>query len=254
MSDPQCELDLSTPGPPQPPEPARHDPITESDALIRRLRDRGLPPHLPVRTHANRQVLLRFHPARGLRLHRGFAYAPDDVLHAIITWIAPGPRPRGARARARRLFAGFPVHLHVPPDRPRTRRAERRRAGDHLVLERLADLHRRLNAARFGGLLREVPFRLSAKMQRRLGEVRADPVGGDILEIAISRRHLARDGWAAVEHTVLHEMVHQWQVETGRPLDHGPAFRRKAREVGIAPRATAVVIPAPRPRTRGPDG
>jgi hypothetical protein len=32
-------------------------------------------------------------------------------------------------------------------------------------------------------------------------------------------------------------MVHQWQAETGAPLDHGSAFREKAREVGIRPRA-----------------
>jgi hypothetical protein len=32
-------------------------------------------------------------------------------------------------------------------------------------------------------------------------------------------------------------MVHQWQDETGHPLDHGPAFRAQARELGIVPRA-----------------
>jgi hypothetical protein len=37
--------------------------------------------------------------------------------------------------------------------------------------------------------------------------------------------------------TLLHEMVHQWQDETGRPVDHGREFRRKAREVGIEPTA-----------------
>jgi hypothetical protein len=42
-----------------------------------------------------------------------------------------------------------------------------------------------------------------------------------------------------VEETLLHEMVHQWQAETGQPVDHGRAFRRKAREVGITPRAVA---------------
>jgi hypothetical protein len=41
-----------------------------------------------------------------------------------------------------------------------------------------------------------------------------------------------------VAHTVLHEMVHQWQAETGQEADHGPGFRRKAREVGIAPVAS----------------
>jgi hypothetical protein len=40
-----------------------------------------------------------------------------------------------------------------------------------------------------------------------------------------------------VEHTLLHEMVHQWQAETGVPVDHGPTFRRKARQVGVLPGA-----------------
>jgi hypothetical protein len=30
-------------------------------------------------------------------------------------------------------------------------------------------------------------------------------------------------------------MVHQWQDETGQTIDHGPKFRAKAREVGVAP-------------------
>jgi hypothetical protein len=56
-------------------------------------------------------------------------------------------------------------------------------------------------------------------------------------EIAISYRHLRRHGWTEALHTLLHEMVHQWQDETGHPLDHGRDFRRKAREVGIVPAA-----------------
>jgi hypothetical protein len=32
-------------------------------------------------------------------------------------------------------------------------------------------------------------------------------------------------------------MVHQWQAETGRSVDHGPCFRAKAREVGVLPAA-----------------
>ena len=52
----------------------------------------------------------------------------------------------------------------------------------------------------------------------------------------MSRAHL-RHGWVEVERTVLHEMVHQWQAESGLPVDHGTQFRRKAREVGIEPTA-----------------
>ncbi len=40
-----------------------------------------------------------------------------------------------------------------------------------------------------------------------------------------------------VIHTLLHEMVHQWQQESGLPVAHDRAFRAKAREVGIDPRA-----------------
>jgi hypothetical protein len=32
-------------------------------------------------------------------------------------------------------------------------------------------------------------------------------------------------------------MVHQWQDENGKEIDHGRAFRAKAREVGIEPAA-----------------
>jgi hypothetical protein len=46
-----------------------------------------------------------------------------------------------------------------------------------------------------------------------------------------------------VEHTLLHEMVHQWQAENGLPVDHRGGFRRKAREVGILPAARRPVRP-----------
>jgi hypothetical protein len=74
-------------------------------------------------------------------------------------------------------------------------------------------------------------------MRTRLGELAVDLRTGRPLEIALSRRHLARHDWAEVEHTMLHEMVHQWQAETGLPVDHGPSFRRKAAELGIERRA-----------------
>jgi len=56
-------------------------------------------------------------------------------------------------------------------------------------------------------------------------------------EIAISWRHLRRHGWTEALHTLLHEMVHQWQDEQGFAIDHGSSFRAKAREVGITPSA-----------------
>jgi hypothetical protein len=71
---------------------------------------------------------------------------------------------------------------------------------------------------------------------------------GRPLEITISRRHLARHDWSEVEHTLLHEMVHQWQAESGLRVDHGPTFRRKAREVGVLAAARREVQPVFRHR------
>jgi FixJ family two-component response regulator len=72
---------------------------------------------------------------------------------------------------------------------------------------------------------------------RELDVLRLIVSGNSNKEIGISRRHLARHSWSEVEHTMLHEMVHQWQAENGYPVDHGPVFRAKAREVGVLPAA-----------------
>jgi len=104
-------------------------------------------------------------------------------------------------------------------------------ANDRATLAALSRLHAALNREHFGGVLCRPMFRLSDRMRTRLAEVLAEDAGP--IEIGISRRHLEHDGWAEVRRTLLHEMVHQWQVESGLPLDHGPAFRRKAREVGV---------------------
>ena len=74
-------------------------------------------------------------------------------------------------------------------------------------------------------------------MRSRLGELALDARDGQPKEIAISRRHVRTHGWDEVGHTMLHEMIHQWQAETGRAVDHGREFRRKARQVGVEPRA-----------------
>ncbi len=94
-----------------------------------------------------------------------------------------------------------------------------------------------LNDRFFDGALRRISFRISWRMQRKLGELALDLKTDRPLEIAVSGSHIKRDGWREVEHTLLHEMIHQWQAENDLPVDHGAIFRGKAREVGIAPRA-----------------
>ena len=101
---------------------------------------------------------------------------------------------------------------------------------------------REFNARHFGGTLAAIPIALSSRMRRRLGELVYDRTTSKPVRIVISRRLLKRHPWREVEETLLHEMVHQWQAETGARVDHGAGFRQKAREVGIVPRA---VVPAP---------
>jgi hypothetical protein len=214
-----------------------------SDLLLARLGLLGLRGVVRLVTHTNRIVMVSLGARGVLRLHRGYAHAPDRVLRAIVRFLDPR-LPRAMRRMAEREFLDFPVELHSPTP-PAPPRRERPRPGDLLLLHRLSQAHEWLNAEHFGGALGSLPIRLSSRMRTRLGELSVDVRTGSPMEIAVSRRHIARHPWAEVEHTLLHEMVHQWQAETGLPVDHGPAFRRKAREVGVLPGAKRSLRAAP---------
>jgi hypothetical protein len=206
--------------------------------LVTRLRDFGLPRDLSIELHENRRVMISFDRLGTLRIHRGYAFAPDRIIAALALWASPRPRlTRRDRRALARVFLEFPVHAHVPPARPRRRRAEPAEPGDSERLARLEELHLTLNTRWFAAALGPIEIGLSGRMRRKLGHY--EPRAEGTPRIVISRRHLRRDGWPAVAETLLHEMVHQWQDETGLPVDHGSHFRRKAREVGIAPRAVA---------------
>ena len=207
-----------------------------TDRLVDRLRCLGLPTTIPIETHANRRVLVSFTARGALRVHRGYAMAPDDVLVAIACWARPRTRLVERRA-AQRVLTAFPVHEHVPPDRG-PRRAVAAPPEDGPLLERLRALHLLLNRRHFSGALGEVRLALSSRMRRRLGEFRPGETPGEQACISIARRHLKRDGWAGVRDTMAHELVHQWQAETGRRLGHGPDFRERCRAIGIDSRAT----------------
>ncbi|HWZ57622.1 MAG TPA: SprT-like domain-containing protein, partial [Gemmatimonadaceae bacterium] len=142
------------------------------------------------------------------------------------------------RAAARQVLLGYAV--------PRAERGLARRRREVLVPDdgpieaRLTQHHAALNAERFGNTLGVVPVRVSRRLRSRLGYYRLAAAGTDP-EIVISRRHLRRHGWDEAVATLLHEMVHQWQDESGLPVDHGPGFRAKARAVGVTPAARRVV-------------
>ena len=205
--------------------------------LPERLYRLGLDAGTPIAVTRNRTIVMSWRPRTGLRLHAGYAAAPDDVLRAIVRFLARRV-PRAERLAARRVFMAFPVDRHVPSRPERARRARPIAAEDQPLVDRLMHLHEELNAKHFAGSLATIPICVSDRMRSRLGELRAAR-GSTPPEIIISRRHIRRHGWEAARDTLLHEMVHQWQAEQGHPLDHGREFRRKAREVGIVPRAVA---------------
>lgn len=232
-----------------PEEATRIMPQSEAQAadralLTRRLYEIGLPRSLDVVTHENNSVMVSVSKGR-IRIHRGYAYASDRVLSAVISFIGPNER-RDRRPKAQRILLDFPVHRFVPPRRVRRRR--RGRPGDRALVRRLSRMHRELNRSYFEGCLGKVGFRVSPRMRTRLGDLTLDQNDRPI-EITLSLEHVERDGWSEVEHTLLHEMVHQWQAENGMSVDHGPVFRRKARELGIEPSASRTMNGKPKQQT-----
>jgi hypothetical protein len=169
-----------------------------------------------------------------LRVHEGFVSAPAHVHAAIATFATS--RNRAKRTAARAVIVEFPV-----PIRPATRRPAAQHPDDAPMAARLTTLHAQLNLEHFGGALDHLEIQVSRRLARRLGHYTPRTHNGGRGEIVISHRHVRRDGWPEAIHTLLHEMVHQWQDETGRPVDHGPQFRAKCRAVGIQPAATRYI-------------
>jgi len=208
-------------------------PQNEAELLVR-LRELGLPSRFErVRLTRNRTVMVSF-SGRDLRVHEGYLSAPRHVHAAMVTFVSG--RTRAERRAAREAILAEPVERTGP-----TRRAPRTRPEDAWLVEELQQWHRRYNARHFEGLLRPVTIRVSRRMQSRLGHYTAALPRGQRAEIAISHAHIERHGWDEALHTLLHEMVHQWQDEHGHAIDHGGTFRQKARDVGITASARRTV-------------
>ncbi len=201
------------------------------EQLFGRLRAMGLQHIRTIRLTRNRAVLVSVKGFE-LRVHAAFAEAPE-MHEQIVRFVMA--RRKWERQAARAAIVAFQL-----PPAERLRAPERTHPDDEPLAERLAEWHTRFNGDRFGAALATIPIRISRRMKRRLGHY-APGEAGEGPEIAISARHVRRDGIAAAVETLLHEMVHQWQHESGLPLDHGPAFRRKCREVGAVPRARRAV-------------
>jgi hypothetical protein len=197
--------------------------------FLEELRRLGLSGIERCRLTSNRTVMVSFR-GRDLRVHRAFLEAPEPVLVAIVTFVH---RRGAARRQARQIIVSHPVDRSGTPIR-----RERTHPADAGLVEELRHCHERFNGEHFGRALSAVPLRISRRMSSRLGQYRIPAIASEPAEIVISRRHIQKHGWHEALDTLLHEMVHQWQHETGLPVDHGPAFRQKALDIGIAPSAT----------------
>ena len=203
------------------------EPPRNADELRARLQRLGLGSQYRVRLTSNRTVVVSYSGGE-LRIHNSFLTANEEVWKAIITFVHG--RTRVVRQEARRTILEFPVARPADAQR-RRRRPERVNPADAPLIRELTRWHAQYNQERFGG---------SRRMKSRLGHY--SPAGeGCEPEIVLSRRHIRRDGWEEALHTLLHEMVHQWQDEQGLVVDHGSSFRAKARDVGITPLACRAV-------------
>ena len=220
-----AQLSLALDGPPR-----------TADQLLALLHAFGMRRIERCRLTRNRAVMVSFRDGE-LRVHQGYLDAPVDVLRAIVTFVEG--KTAAERRRARAIILAHPVRRQDHPGGA-PRRAPRTHPEDDALAAGLADWHLAYNLRFFEGKLREIPVRVSRRMKSRLGHYTAASASGPA-EIAISRRHVVRHGVDEALHTLLHEMVHQWQDETGQPIDHGPLFRAKAREVGITAAARRAV-------------
>lgn len=200
------------------------------DDLTSRLYALGLDPNVRVALTDNSTTMVSFGDG-WLRVHRGYAAAGDEVVGAIVRFARA--KRRDSRSEAKRVLLGY---ASVLPGRRARLRREVTHPDDEPYAARLTEAHAELNGQFFGGELTPVTIGVSRRMKRKLGHYSlASAERG--ASIVIGRRHIRRDSWDDVMHTLLHEMVHQWQQERGLPVAHDRAFRAKAREVGIAPGA-----------------
>jgi hypothetical protein len=165
-----------------------------------------------------------------LRLHLGFAAAPDVVLHAVGRLFTRGTA--GEHEAARQTIREYLGTLPPVPVQPRRRPHQ----ADQSHLLNLRAEFDRVNARYFADELPDIPLYLSDRMRRRNGHFSVSP-----LEIVISRRLCTSAAPDEAESTLRHEMIHLWQHVNGRSPDHGMEFRRWAQVLKVHPRATRMV-------------
>jgi hypothetical protein len=71
-----------------------------------------------------------------------------------------------------------------------------------------------------------ISFEISGRMVRALGLYTVkNPTTRPVQSIKISKICISVNDW---KNTMVHELVHAWQFQTGKPLDHGYYFKAKS--------------------------
>ena len=82
--------------------------------LPERLRLLGLGDNSRILTHVNRTVMVSIGSDGTVRIHRGYAWASDRVLRAVVRFLDPRSPGRVRRQALRELLA-FPAEQSAPP-------------------------------------------------------------------------------------------------------------------------------------------
>lgn len=100
-----------------------------------------------------------------------------------------------------------------------------------LTLRYLRYWHSRFNKQCFGNQLSKPDLQIIPWDEAHLGWChKTKPVKIEICDTS---------DLVSARRALLHEMIHQWQLETGQPFGHGPSFQRKATQcfdsTGLSP-------------------
>ena len=83
------------------------------DYLPERLRQLGLREVSRILTHTNRTVMVSIGSDGTVRIHRGYAWASDRILRAVVRFLDPRV-PRRLRREAQRELLAFPAEQYAP--------------------------------------------------------------------------------------------------------------------------------------------
>jgi hypothetical protein len=223
------------------------------ETFLAALRERGIRRIRQVRFKNNRERLLSLsRDGDLLNVHVCFATAPAEILDSLADFL----RARDGSAESRNAIA---VLRDWPGTRDGLDRAREdaaaRNGGDERVPKAghccgtaaqrryLRRLYVQLNRERFrGGLPRDLPIRLSNRMETRYGHVRYHVRRSgkrEVVELALNVDLMLDGNEQDLLDTMLHEMAH---IEAWLSLGHrghGRPWKRVARRVGCEARACA---------------